>query len=283
MVRSWTPQSDLLEEKIRLLKNELWQARWQFIELMPEDVRRLLRSYMSCHTRKETHGWLHDVIEKIIDDAPLLPALHAYSSERAICPLCKGESSTPYERGFSHPEGLRRHLSGWGNVGQCPILAATMKLAWEDWNDKFGEAERAERLKQESERKQRLQTEDLWLFGPYDDPVLFESPYFSDMLRGPESAIWAQERIQELGFHYKVEGRVRSYILEKDGFVVYADHRNNKKIEFVIAKTPLFKKRPKIAAKYYDRFYLQDSWKNDIRGKFNARLEASLLLKQGRL
>ena len=54
---------------------------------------------------------------------------------RAPCPLCGGgrESFTmdspDLEGTFSLPEGLRRHLEGYGNMRQCPVLKAVIAMA----------------------------------------------------------------------------------------------------------------------------------------------------------
>jgi len=100
------------EEKIKDLQNELDDTRYTVISLMPEEVKKVLRSYYSCD-RKETHLWSDRTAKKIIEFAKILsPEEGSYYSERAYCPLC-GDSSSSYDAvGFSIPEGLYRHLVG---------------------------------------------------------------------------------------------------------------------------------------------------------------------------
>ena len=45
----------------------------------------------------------------------------------AVCPLCGAVPETVYARGFAYPEGLKRHLEGYGNMRQCLITS----LLWE--------------------------------------------------------------------------------------------------------------------------------------------------------
>lgn len=85
---------------------------------------------------------------------------------------------------------------------------------------------------------------------------------------------WAEKRVAELGFQVKQEGRIKSYTLEMEGFVVYADPRDRRRIEFSVLKKPLPKPRRRRGPvlRMFPRFHILDSWKNDIRGKFKKRL-----------
>jgi hypothetical protein len=47
--------------------------------------------------------------------------------ERLLCPICLDRPDM-YAEGFLWPEGLRRHLDGWGNQRQCPVMAAAARL-----------------------------------------------------------------------------------------------------------------------------------------------------------
>lgn len=46
----------------------------------------------------------------------------------AVCPLCGGIPQTIYSTGFAYPEGLRRHLEGYGNAKQCIITSMITEL-----------------------------------------------------------------------------------------------------------------------------------------------------------
>jgi hypothetical protein len=133
------------EDAIRRLKSDLYEARTTIIELMPEDIQRLLTSYYSCESRQQTYGWAESVADEIVESAEVLPRQQGfYFSDRAYCPLCGHGSESPYESGFAVPEGLRRHLVGWGNTRQCRVMEAALYLAGDYWHDKFHAAEQAE-------------------------------------------------------------------------------------------------------------------------------------------
>jgi len=46
----------------------------------------------------------------------------------AVCPLCGHTPQTIYSTGFAYPEGLRRHLEGYGNAKQCIITSIISEL-----------------------------------------------------------------------------------------------------------------------------------------------------------
>lgn len=48
---------------------------------------------------------------------------------RAVCPLCVGDSLTPYEKGFALPTGLEWYLLGTHNSRQCDVFGAAVALA----------------------------------------------------------------------------------------------------------------------------------------------------------
>lgn len=56
---------------------------------------------------------------------------------RALCPLCRGGSTSPTDRGFKLPEGLLRHLTGERKAHECDIMVIARKLADEDWGTDF--------------------------------------------------------------------------------------------------------------------------------------------------
>ena len=129
------------EEIVKGLEDELYQARRAILSLMPEKVQETLDSYYLCEIQEETRRWEHNTEKNIIGLAELLPQKTIYSSDRAYCPLCGEGSLSPYEEGFNIPEGLSRHLSGWGNNRQCEVFRATMDLARAYWNHKFSAEE----------------------------------------------------------------------------------------------------------------------------------------------
>ncbi len=132
------------QEMLDRLKLELYQARWALItlNLIPDEARKLLRSFYRCESGEQTYQWKQDVVDGIA--ALTKPALDDDlfdAREHAFCPLCGGGSNSPYYRGFTQ-EGLRRHLLGWGNrSNECDVMSSAMSLAHEHWHEKFHEAE----------------------------------------------------------------------------------------------------------------------------------------------
>src|SRR5688572_12706949 len=113
------------DDEIRKLRSELYSARRTIVDLMPDKISQLLGDYYRCDTRIDLHRWHGEVIDAIVEMASPLAGLrdsyfHAPRA-RAYCPLCGDGSQGPYEEGFALPEGLRRHLAGWGNCRQCRV------------------------------------------------------------------------------------------------------------------------------------------------------------------
>jgi hypothetical protein len=267
------------EEQIKSLEAELYWALTAIVDLMPEDMRGLLTRYYSCRSRAEAHQWEADVIETLLNKATLLPRDRFALSDRAYCPLCRDGSSSRYEEGFSHPEGLRRHLVGWGSMRQCSVLAAAMKIARRYWDSEFSEAEHETWARDTTERQQRRTTETLYLVAPDGDPELIdEQQYFSKLPRDEPQMRWAEDRLTSLGFTINTDGRVKSYVHETADYAVFADPRMNGEIQFTVYRLPLPKKtrgrQPRV--RVARSFRIADSWKNDLVGKFRDRVFRAL-------
>jgi hypothetical protein len=98
------------DDEIRKLKDDLYTARCTVIEILGEEIERVLFSYLSG--MKEG-------------------AKPTYDGDRARCPLCGGSSQAPYAAGFAFPEGLRRHLLGEYNSNMCVVMTIAGELAQE--------------------------------------------------------------------------------------------------------------------------------------------------------
>jgi hypothetical protein len=263
--------------QIKKLEEELWSARVAIIGLAPSKYRDLLKSYYRCEAHKDSYNWLDRVADQIIDTVePLSKEQGSYLEPRAYCPLCGDGSSSPYDRGFAIPEGLRRHLTGWGRSSQCSVTEAAHQLALDYFHDKFGPAEEAERQAKEKVRAERIRTEVLLRTSPGKEPVLMDDVSYGCEPRDRAEFLWAESRLKELGFERIEEGRVRQYLRESDSFGVFADPRAKGEILFRVYRRP-FPKRIQLSridrSKY---FVIKDSWKNDVSGKFNTRLEQAL-------
>lgn len=125
---------------INRLKNDLSEAYVAIIDLMPEDIHGILNSYCSCMNRLESRKWIDEACDQIIDLAKILPPYNTYP-HRACCPMCGAGNDQFYISGFTVPDGLRRHLIGWGNVRECGVMRAARKLATEYWDRQFSARE----------------------------------------------------------------------------------------------------------------------------------------------
>lgn len=172
--------------------------------------------------------------------------------------------------GFTLPEGLRRHLVGWGNVSQCGVTEAASELARECWDHQWRQAELEDERQKQELLAQRRRTEMLYRSRPDWEPELRDRTY------EPRSeASWpiAEERLRQLAFVESVEANVKSYVREHDDCVVYADPRSSNRIDFVVCPKPLPKRFTSRSRPRFRFFHLLDTWTKDLEGKYQARLQ----------
>lgn len=159
------------KETIKRLEEYLYEAREDLINLVPYDLSNILLSYYSCVNRSQANGWRESIIDKILSHAKLLSRDEGvYFGDRAYCPLCGKGTSAPYEKGFSHPEGLRQHLDGYVQSRQCSPMKAAYSLAVSHWNQKFGEDERREAEEKIKDEAERRKSETLYVLSLYGEP-----------------------------------------------------------------------------------------------------------------
>lgn len=263
------------DETIRRLENDLWMARYSLLNTLPSAQRRLLTSYHDCETRNDTYGCLDRIAEEITSAAKSLPSrLPEWMGARALCPLCGGGSSAPFEEGYALPEGLRRHIVGFGNTHQCIFSETAHKLALDDWHKRFSEADAKEEIDRQKRKRERRTVERQYLIAPFGCPKLFdEGSFYRAGLRSSEEMQQAKDRLQLLGLRHVVDGNIESWTDDRQDWIVYADPRQNGRIEFTVWRKPLPKRESKnpysLRIMY---FYMLDSWKNDIKKKYEARL-----------
>lgn len=264
------------EERIRKLEDELYMARETIIELMPEKTQKILSSYYSCKSSQEIRQWRDSVVEHIIGLAEPLPDHISIWQHRAICPLCGGSSTSAYSDGFTLPEGLRRHLIGFGNVRQCSVMEAVFKQSRNYRKDEFLVNEQQEQQEKDALLAKRRQNETLYQLSPFREPELIDgSGWTFDPARNQEQLDFALARLKLLGFQLKKNQNIHSWVDDKEEFVVYADPRKAKKINFEVWEKPLPKKTKHFYLNPHRSFYIMDSWKNDIKAKYDNRLRES--------
>jgi len=148
-------------------------------------------------------------------------------------------------------------------------------IADEHFDDEFRQEDEAKQKENEDSHRKvqhRLRTEILYQTGPFDAPELIDNRgLLSNRVRTPTEMEWAEQRLVELGFRVQLDGKVRSYTAETDDMMVYADPRESKQITFCPFKKPLLKSG-KTRWGYRNTFFILDSWKNDIKGKYEKRL-----------
>lgn len=281
-MRRYSPYSNYtnpLEARLKAVENELYSARRTIISLVPEEYSNILDTYHSCQSTKEYWSWRNDVAAKIVERIPATSIRNTYyGEERADCPLCGSPSLGPYPNGFKIPVGLEHHLTGYGNAHHCPVTEAAFQLGHDYIESRFGEAERKAEAEAKLERERQLEirraTETLYRTHPYEPPALIDEGYrfsiFGDA-RAVDKIDWAVKRVTSLGFTCHTEGNVKSFLLERPDYIVYADISPAKKITFNVFGKPLAKGK-KLKRSGCE---LPDSYKNDLGSKFEDRLKVA--------
>lgn len=262
--------------RVRRLEQEIDRLREDLLSLAPADCEALLHSYVSCETRQETCGWENMVAERIAAQAKPLPSEldPAVWGHRANCPLCRRGADNYYgECGFKLPEGLRRHLIGFGRTHQCVVMRAAKNLARDYWHSKFHLQEQQEERDKQQLEKQRLATETIYVLAPNAAPVLLDSGAGSwrparSSGEGDGGLQWAEKRLAQLGFDVTSNGSARAYTRSfqqsERELVVYADPRHSGAISFrVFDLNARGTKRGKVLAS----FDIPDRWKNKLEEK----------------
>jgi hypothetical protein len=270
------------DPELERLKSDLDYARRAILRLMSEPAQDILKRYYQCESRAALYKWQSSVVDQLADLAKPLPRRSGYEGERAYCPLCGGSPEDFYnsQRGFSLPLGLERHLSGFGNTHQCDVTVAAFGLALDWAHDKFQESERRQDAEAEAQIAKRKVTETLYRTGPDGEPELMGCQYQWRPVRDKEGLAWAEERLDELGFKATLDDRVKSYTQEHPGVIVYADPREEGRIEFRIFRFPLppapRKSRRGPDFRLIPQFTVMDAWKHDLPQKYAARLAEAM-------
>lgn len=275
---------DEIADRIRKLEDELYIARESIIDLAPDRFHELLKSYLSCKTRMESYHWANSIAEKIAEDADPIADLPgaAMFGARGYCPLCRGGAQSFYatDRGFRLPEGLRRHLVGFGNTHQCVVMKAAEEQGRRLWDSSFSEQEAKEEQLESRTKAIRLATETLYVLGPTAEGVLVDDIFLRRCrVAGDEaySLTWAEQRLFSLGFLIGVDGNKRSYtrvVKHASGeFLIYADPRRLGAIDFRIYDAAVKKGKKKDVSLH--TFNIRDAWKNNLPHKVAAAIEAA--------
>ncbi len=268
------------DEYFERLRRELEEALYTIVDLMPEKIREVLRSYYRCESTKDAEMWESTVRWQIVELAKPVSddeqSFGSYLTDRAPCPLCGAESSSSYQGGFSLPEGLHRHLEGYGKVYKCRVMVAARQLSEAYFYEKFAEAEKRDLQEQLLAIQQRKKTEVRYIVEPHTDPSLIDELSYGDVAREPLHFAWAEQRLTELGFLTSTQNNVRQYVLDFSDFIVFADPRAKGKVSFRIYKTPIPKRKRSGKGPSYQSFSLQDNWTRNIQQQFQHMLSSAV-------
>lgn len=248
----------------------------------PDEFRGALWSFTS-RERAGTYQWLDEIAEKIASEAkPIwgtpLPDIFGH---RAICPLCRSEGSSYSERGFKLPEGLRRHLVGFGAAHQCVVTKAAVEMARDYWHSKFFEDEQQEEKEKLDLKRRRIAAEELFVGGPLAVPELWDEHAYSycpTRARTEEhgGAVWADTRLKDLGFERVDAERLISYTrrfnFHGEEFVAYADPRNTGEISFRLYRADATRRKHDAIA----TARLQDRWTKNLSERLHKAFEEAV-------
>lgn len=271
---------------VERLKSKLDDARRTIIALLPEHFQQPLMSYYECQTWADYDAWKRRVVDYVVDHAKVLnQGEWSFVSSRAYCPLCGAGSSDPLRDGFAYPEGLKRHLKGWGNALRCDVLEHAFGLARDSKREALEAARAQDAAAKDEVLAQRRAVEPLYDLGPgYQHPLLLDEGCYGEQARDPASLAWAIARVVSLGFADRTTGAARSIAQQFGEHVVYADVRSAGKIRFVVYP-PAPPKRPRPASTWHSvEFDLPDAWRNNLSAKLETNVADAVkrLAKQKR-
>jgi hypothetical protein len=266
---SWSSQDTSDIEGLEI-KSKLSATGQALVRIASEKVRHILHGYASCQSRGEANDWRHKVMDALIEAFDVLPGSGVFSN-RSVCPLCGDGGQGRCNEGFT-PEGLRRHLSGWGRFRQCQIIDTTMLLATDHWDKLFRESDLEEKKVKQAELSARMKVETLYRVSPFGEAELANSKYRKEV-RDADGMLWAEDRLNSLGFQIVNEDRTKSYVNERLDVVVYADPRFRGGIDFSVYMLPLYKK-PGLRAtgEMVPPFRITDNLKNDLLRIYEFRI-----------
>lgn len=257
-------------------------ARWAILKLAPTPFQEQLKFYRKCKSKSDTHGWIDEVAEHVVQSAEPIESESLFGRERAYCPLCGDGASTAYQKGFSLPVGLERHLTGSGNTRQCDVMRAAFQLAYGSWDGPQVLVGKEATAREDTMRARRLATETVFVVEPSGKPLLLDDigylmfrPARSQDGDGPEGIKWAEQRLFSLGFQFNVDGSTRSYTrsyVDVGGkYELYADPREAGTIRFKVFKISSIRARS--SRRPLGEFDIKDKWKNDLPAKLEGYIK----------
>lgn len=132
----------LNSNNLREVRDELYQYMSHVLHHSPYPTEEIKEeAERIAHLSKDVDSVIasiDELVEKIISSIELSSEDRLRFEVRVPCPLC---GRTPYieyvNPGFKYPEGLRRHLTGYGNVQQCTVVYTIQELGMNSSIKKF--------------------------------------------------------------------------------------------------------------------------------------------------
>jgi hypothetical protein len=283
MTRHFADEHQYASGVIRKLENDLSAARCVILDLLPNAVSAILRSYSQVKTRQESYRWRERVAEELVALSTVLPPQYGYNGDRGACPVCQSTGAGIQFEGYAIPAGVIVHLTGQRN-SHCSVMDQIYALARDHFDGQFAEMEAMERRAEADHLTALRKTSILYQTTFEGQPTLREEIRYEP--RSNEEFEWAEKRLNMLGFQSIQEGNLRKYILEPDRLIVYADPLHRGRIDFAVYERPtesaIGQKTKRKSAKRRSplgpaarHFHIRDSWNVDLGGKFLKRLTAA--------
>lgn len=123
------------------LRRQLEVAYVAIEEMLPIHISEFYEGRYRVTSTKEGREWWKLFLDEIVQHSGA-----ASHDRRVPCPLCGRGAETSLSSassGFVYPDGILRHLMGYGNAHQCPVTKALEDHAKTDWNERFAAVDRA--------------------------------------------------------------------------------------------------------------------------------------------
>ena len=232
-------------------------------------------------TSEECREWINKLRELILEEAwksikfwqgPLQEGyMLGYVEHRAPCPLCGEVADSWYyveQEGYKLNDGLLMHLDGIGNTSECKIY----KHLIDEVETKERELWNLEQEIEEDKLNERRMNETIYKIGPYSEGVLYDERTLG-MFDGTKNLSdknileTVEKRLFSMNFKKIIKSNSVSYVIDNEKYLIYADPRPFKKIDFRIYKKPI----PKKGNTFSEDFYILDKWK-DLNKILNNRI-----------
>lgn len=247
------------------LRRLLREANETVLHLLPREVREVIEApYPGLETWSDIYRWESQAIQQVIRSAKPIECSSREFGPRAMCPLCGYGGANFYEDGYALPEGLARHLEGYGKTQQCRVMKAARWLVRDLFGAKARAAEYAEDERRKQEQESRSRRETLFQIHPDAPAELIDAGWGPKPVRDGSQLEWALQRLVSLGFCVTRDDNIITCTRDWGQGIAYADPRRQGAIEVRVFS----KIKPRRKARVpLTRGMLHDRMKNDLKGR----------------